>query len=217
MAIVATDVNQPMLDLAATIGASRPVDWRQADTMQLPFDDMAFDHVVCQFGAMFFTDKVQAFKQIRRVLKPGGAFVFNVYRIEESEFVDTVSRAVQALFPSDPPRFMERIPHGYFDHHAIARDLEDGGFADFPTFNIVPARSLAASANIAAVAYCQGTPLRGEIEARDPTRVSEAIDAAERALVERVWPRTHRGKNPGAYLDCDQAVNSRRSQCLSRR
>ncbi|MGZ5133423.1 MAG: class I SAM-dependent methyltransferase, partial [Caldimonas sp.] len=41
--IVATDLNQPMLDHAAAIGTSRPVEWRQADAMQLPFADRSFD------------------------------------------------------------------------------------------------------------------------------------------------------------------------------
>ena len=43
VSIVATDLNQPMIEHAATVGTSRPVDWRQADAMQLPFRDKAFD------------------------------------------------------------------------------------------------------------------------------------------------------------------------------
>ena len=41
VSIVATDLNRPMLDLAAEIGTSRPVEWREADAMQLPFEDGA--------------------------------------------------------------------------------------------------------------------------------------------------------------------------------
>lgn len=59
--IVATDLNQAMLDQAASVGTVRPVEWRQADAMQLPFPNEAFDTVVCQFGAMFFPDKAKAF------------------------------------------------------------------------------------------------------------------------------------------------------------
>ena len=64
------------LVLAATLGASygiygpafelQGVDWRQADAMQLPFDEGAFDAVVCQFGAMFLPDKGKAFGEARR-------------------------------------------------------------------------------------------------------------------------------------------------------
>jgi len=79
VSITATDLNQPMLDYAAAIGTSRPVEWRQADALQLPFADQSFDAVVCQFGAMFFPDKVKAFAQARRVLRPAGVFLFNVW------------------------------------------------------------------------------------------------------------------------------------------
>ena len=76
--IVATDLNQQMLDLAAVIGTKRPVEWRQADAMQLPFPDATFDAVLCQFGVMFFPEKSKAFSEARRVLRSGGVFIFNV-------------------------------------------------------------------------------------------------------------------------------------------
>src|SRR5262249_23552324 len=79
VSVVATDLNQAMLDHASAIGTRRPVEWRQADAMELPFEDAAFDAVVCQFGAMFFPDKSKAFSEARRVLRPGGVFIFNVW------------------------------------------------------------------------------------------------------------------------------------------
>ena len=186
VSIVATDLNQPMLDHAATIGTRRPVEWRQADAMRLPFGDGTFDAIVCQFGAMFFPDKPKAFAEARRVLKPGGAFVFNVWdRIEENEFADAVTAALEPLFPADPPRFLARTPHGYFGHAAIARDLGLGGFTAPPQFATVAARSRADSPRIPAVAYCQGTPLRNEIEARDASRLGEATDLAAEAIAGR--------------------------------
>src|SRR5215212_2262293 len=94
-AIVASDLNQPMLDQAIAAGTSRPVEWRRADALDLPFEDGAFDAVVCQFGAMFFPDKAKAFSESRRVLRPGGVFMFSVWdRISENEFADTISTAV---------------------------------------------------------------------------------------------------------------------------
>ncbi|MEO8305652.1 MAG: methyltransferase domain-containing protein [Betaproteobacteria bacterium] len=181
--IVATDLNQPMLDHASTIGTTRPIEWRQADAMQLPFADGAFDVVVCQFGVMFFPDKVQAFAEARRVLRPGGAFVFNVWdRIDQNEFADTVTRSLEAVFPGDPPRFMARIPHGYHEPSVIAKDLALGNFARAPEITTLPQRSRAESSRIAALAYCQGTPLRSEIEARGASRLVEATDAATLAM-----------------------------------
>ena len=186
VSIVATDLNQPMLDQAAAIGTKRPVQWRQADAMQLPFPDGSFDAVVCQFGVMFFPEKPKAFSEARRVLKAGGIFIFNVWdRIEENEFADTVTKALEALFPRDPPRFLARTPHGYHDHQTIGRDLASGGFTASAQTITVAARSRATSPQVPAVAYCQGTPLRNEIEARDASRLAEATDIAAEAIAQR--------------------------------
>src|SRR5918992_2223359 len=186
VSIVATDLNQAMLDQAAAVGTSRPVEWRQADAMQLPFKDGTFDAVVCQFGVMFFPEKSKAFSQARRALKPGGVFVFNVWdRISENEFADTVTTALESVFPGDPPRFMARVPHGYHDPRTIERDLANGGFTASPRIDTVAARSRATSARIAAIAYCQGTPLRNEIETRDASRLGEATDVAAEAIAKR--------------------------------
>jgi SAM-dependent methyltransferase len=186
LSIVATDLNQAMLDEAASVGTARPVRWQQADAQQLPFADGEFDVVVCQFGVMFFPDKARAFAEARRVLRPGGMLVFNAWdRIADNEFADTITTALADLFPADPPRFLARTPHGYHDVARIARDLADGGFAGQPQVATVTARSRAASARIPAVAYCQGTPLRNEIEARDPARLDEATDVAAAAIARR--------------------------------
>ena len=186
VSIVATDLNQPMLDMAAAVGTQRPVEWRQADAMQLPFADGTFDAVVCQFGVMFFPQKAKAFSEARRVLRSGGVFMFSVWdRIEENEFADIVTTALESIFPKDPPRFLARTPHGYFDRPAIERDLAAGGFTAAPQISTVAARSRAESAKVPAVAYCQGTPLRNEIEARDASRLGQATDLAADTIARR--------------------------------
>jgi len=186
VSIVATDLNRPMLDFAAEVGTSRPVEWREADAMQLPFDDGSFDAVVCQFGVMFFPDKAKAFSEARRVLASGGLFLFNVWdRIEENEFAYTVTAALAAVFPDDPPRFLARTPHGHHDIAAVTRDLEGGGFVARPDVTTVAARSRADSPRIPALAYCQGTPLRSEIEARGKVALDEATDIATEAVAQR--------------------------------
>ena len=184
--LVATDLNPGMLDTAAKVGTPGPVKWQQADAMALPFDDASFDVVVCQFGVMFFPDKAKAFAETRRVLRPGGAFLFNAWdRIEDNEFADVVTAALAALFPDDPPRFLARTPHGYHDRAAIERDLRAGGFAAPARIETIAARSAAASPRVPALAYCEGTPLRSEIVARDASRLAEAIDLATAAVAKR--------------------------------
>ncbi|WGU40139.1 class I SAM-dependent methyltransferase [Phenylobacterium sp. NIBR 498073] len=182
--ILATDLNQPMLDTAAGLTAAANVEWRQADAQALPFEGASFDAVVCQFGVMFFPDKAAGFSQARRVLRPGGRFVFNVWDdIAANEISQIVGEAVAGLFPKDPPRFLERTPFGYHDRATIAAALAAAGFAA-PQFDVVRLQMRSPSAADAAVGLCTGTPLRGEIEARDPEGLDAATEAASAALTE---------------------------------
>ncbi len=186
VSIVSTDLNQAMLDHAVCIGTNRAVTWRQADAMDLPFGDSSFDSVVCQFGAMFFPDKAAAFAETRRVLRPGGTFLFNVWdRIEDNEFADCVTQAMARLFPNDPPRFLARLPHGYYDRAVIDNALVDGGFTGSIFYDTVAVQSRAESPRTVAIAYCQGTPLRNELVGRDASILDEATDIATAAIKER--------------------------------
>ena len=184
--LVASDLNQPMLDQAAARQRDdRRITWRQADALALPFAEQSFDAVACQFGVMFFPDKVQGYQEARRVLKPGGGFFFNVWdQIAENDFADIVTDALAALFPQDPPRFMARTPHGYHDLEKLRQELAAAGFTAI-SCETRGETSRAASAREAAIAYCQGTPLRNEIEARDASRLEAATQAAADALMRR--------------------------------
>ncbi|KVF73189.1 SAM-dependent methyltransferase [Burkholderia sp. FL-7-2-10-S1-D7] len=183
---VVTDLNQPMLDYAVTRqGADSRIEWRQADALALPFEDASFEVVCCQFGAMFFPDRVAGYAEARRVLRPGGRFVFSVWdRIEENVFADEVTQAVAALFPHDPPRFLARTPHGYHDVALIRDDLRRAGFADVDIATREKA-SRATAARDVATAYCLGTPLHDEIVARDAGLLQLATDRATAAIAER--------------------------------
>ncbi|MGE5512417.1 MAG: class I SAM-dependent methyltransferase [Bacteroidota bacterium] len=184
--IVVTDLNQPMLDYAAA--KQKPdtrIVWRQADALSLPFPDGEFDVTACQFGVMFFPDRVHGYREARRVLKPGGHFLFNVWdSIASNEFADLVTQALAKLFPDDPPRFLQRTPHGYNDVAMIREELRAAGFSS-TSIETVDHRSKAPSARHAATAYCQGTPLRNEIEARDAARLEEATQRSAEVIAQR--------------------------------
>jgi len=180
--IVATDLNQAMLDVAAERVLSPAVSFRQADAQALPFAEGGFDLVVCQFGAMFFPDRILAYREARRVLKRGGLFLFNVWdRLAANPASDAAAKAVAALFPDDPPSFLSRVPFGYHDPLRIEKDLFAAGF-DEVAIETVAAHSRLGDAGEAATGLCMGTPLRAEIEARAPERLEEARDAAAAAL-----------------------------------
>jgi ubiquinone/menaquinone biosynthesis C-methylase UbiE len=183
---VVTDLNQPMLDYAkAKQGPDSRIRWQRADAQALPFEDAAFDLICCQFGVMFFPDRPSGYREARRVLKPGGYFLVNVWdRIEENIFADDVTNALAAFFPNDPPRFLARTPYGYHDTALIRSDLVKAGFTDV-AIETREAQSRAASPRQPALAYCQGTPLRNEIEARGSDRLEAATDHAASAIESR--------------------------------
>jgi SAM-dependent methyltransferase len=135
---------------------------------------------------MFLPDRPKAFSEAHRVLKPGGVFIFNTWdRIEENEFADTITQALGRLFPKDPPRFLARTPHGYHNRATIERDLASAGFTAPADITTVTARSRAESPRIPALAYCQGSPLRNEIDGRDLSRLDDATAIAAEAIAQR--------------------------------
>lgn len=193
VAITATDLVPGMLERAQAVGTARPVRWEVADALELPFDDGSFDAVVCQFGAMFFDPHDVAFAEARRVLRPGGRLVFTVWdRLDANEFAAAVNEAVKAVFPDDPPGFLERTPFGYHDVDAIVADLAAGGFVD-PVVERLVWPSRAATAADVARALCAGTPLRDEIQSRGADALHHAIPAVADRLAERFGARDLEG------------------------
>ena len=200
--ITATDLNAPMLGVARGKIADPRISWQQADALTLPFADATFDAVVCQFGVMFFPDKLRAYREAHRVLAPGGHFLFNVWAgIADNEFAQVETDALAPLFPASPPRFLVRTPHGYHDEAAIRGTLAAAGFTNIAAESVVHT-SRAASARDVALAYCQGTPVRNEIEQQEPTRLAEATQAAERALVARFGSGAIEGRIRALVFSC---------------
>jgi ubiquinone/menaquinone biosynthesis C-methylase UbiE len=182
--IVATDLNPDMLRVAEGKAHGPRLTFRPADAQSLPFPDSAFDLVVCQFGAMFFPDRVAAYREALRALRPGGTYLLNVWdRLEANPASQTLADSVASLFPEDPPSFLARVPFGYHDKARIEADLRAAGFASVEC-ETVAKRSRGAAREIAP-GLCQGSPLRAEIEARAPGRLEEATQAAVAALVRR--------------------------------
>ena len=180
--IVATDLNQPMLDMAARRVSSDKVRISQADAQDLPFDDGSFDLVVCQFGAMLFPDKVRGHAEARRVLQGGGHYLLAIWdAIERNPVSETAQRMLIDMFPDDPPMFLCEGPFGYADSNRIERDLWDAGFGTVK-FETVQLRSRSPSARDAAAALCYGTPMGVELEDREPGSLDRAFEELERGL-----------------------------------
>ncbi len=186
--IVATDLNAPMLEQAAQRVGAANVHFEHADALDLPFEDGSFDLVVCQFGIMFFPDKVQGNREARRVLRDGGKYLLVIWdKVENNLATKVAGRAVADLFPDEPAAFYERIPFRYHERALIESDLRAAGFAEI-AFQTVKLRSRAASARDAAIGLTQGTPMRSEIEKRGTEALARATDAAARALLQFEGP-----------------------------
>ena len=181
--IVATDLNPDMLAVAqrTTSGAA---ELRPADMTALPFPDESFDLVACQFGLMFAPDKPAALREARRVLARGGAALVSTWGpLERNTVFDVAHRALAALFPDDPPRFYE-TPYSMPDPGALQGLLLGAGF-ETAAVETVRRTGVASSPRAAAVGLVLGNPMAGELSARGPGVLDEALHEVERALVER--------------------------------
>jgi ubiquinone/menaquinone biosynthesis C-methylase UbiE len=183
---VVTDLNQPMLDHASNKqGPDERIEWKQVDALDLPFEDNSFDVAACQYGVMFFPDRIKGYSEARRVLKAGGRYIFSVWdEIGTNEFANVVTTAAAAVFPNDPPNFLPRTPHGYSDQKVIRDELVKAGFSNVEIVT-VEETSKAPSPRHPAIAYCQGTPLRNEIEQRDAELLEHVTECAAEAISRR--------------------------------
>ena len=180
--IVATDLNQPMLDVASKRVGSASVRFVQADALELPFSRGSFDLVVCQFGSMFFPDRVAGHAEARRVLSDGGHYILAVWdSIERNPLTDAAQQALVDCFPDDPPMFMRDGPFSYHDTAAIESDLNDAGFRDVQ-IETVELRSRSPSAHDAASALFYGSPMGIEVEEREAGSGERVFAAVEKAL-----------------------------------
>jgi SAM-dependent methyltransferase len=185
LTIIATDADADMIEHASAKPGMSRVTWRRADPDALPFPDATFGIVACHLGVATMPDRVRTFQEARRVMKPGGRFVFSVLgSINHNPVADCLQNALNAFFPGDPPGYIEHGLHGYADNEAIDDDLTTAGFTD-AIYTTVELPFAAASARDVAAGYCHGTPLRLELEVRTIGDTQPILQAATLALQKR--------------------------------
>ncbi len=181
--ITATDINPTMLEFAAQQVSSDHVRFQPADAQDLPYSDGSFDVVLCQFGVMFFPDKVRANQEARRVLRPNGHYLLVSFnRLDLNPVPKAAGEAVVALFADDPPNYMDRGPFSYSDPARIKQDLLAAGFRDVEIETVE--LSSRVNARDAAQGLVFGSPLRSVIEKRAPSALDRAADAVAQALAQ---------------------------------
>jgi len=190
--IVATDLNEPMLELAKRKFDSRDnIEFQPADATRLPFSNASFDAVICQFSLMFFPDKFATVQETARVLKPGGIFVFSLWdSSEHNHLVRTVTDTLARLFPHRPPPFFD-TPYGYYRIDEVKPLLEEAGFGDIE-ISILPRVSRCDTARQVALGYILGTPVCIQIAERGEYTVEKVVDSVEGALCETYGPSSIR-------------------------
>jgi ubiquinone/menaquinone biosynthesis C-methylase UbiE len=186
--IVATDLNQAMLDVAATRVDAANVSFRQADALDLPFDDAEFDLVVCQFGVMFYPDKVKGNAEALRVLRAGGHYLLAIWdRIERNALSSLAHETMSRQFPDNPPMFMKRGPFSYHDPEWIERDLSAAGFSSI-AIDTVELTSRSPSAEDAARGLTYGSPMRIELEEYGAGALDRVFEDFSRAALKFEGP-----------------------------
>ncbi len=179
--IVATDINPAMLEFAGHALNSETVSFQPADAQNLPFAEGSFDLVICQFGVMFFPDKIRANQEARRVLRPSGHYLLVTFNwLELNSIPKAAEDAVNTLFANHPVDYMERVPFCYTDPEQIKHDLLAAGFRGVEIETIE--RSSRVNARDAAQGLVFGSPFRSEIERRDPLALQRAAGVIAQAL-----------------------------------
>ena len=176
-AITATDLNPPMLDMARSkFEAGENIHFEPADASALPFDDSTFDAVVCQFGIMFFPDKLRSYKEALRVLKPEGRYILNVWGSWEcNQFAQIAHETVAEYFPDNPPGFYN-VPFSYNDTDIIEKSMCQAGFSAIAS-HVVEITSAIPSAEDFATGLVYGNPLFEEVTSRggNPQEICAAV------------------------------------------
>lgn len=178
--IAATDISDAMLERAqGRVGNAPSLTWQTADACALPFPDESVDLVVCQFGLMFFPDRVQGLAEARRVLRPGGTCLMNVW---DGFAANPIGRLAQENiiehFPDDPPTFYH-LPFSMEDRAATEALFARAGFADI-ALETLRCEGVSPSARDAALGMVTGTPTLGALYERgvtDPSAIVATLEA----------------------------------------
>lgn len=183
--LTATDLNEAMLAVARLkVGSDPRVGFMPVDATSLPFEDHSFDAVACQFGVMFFPDKPKSYREVRRVLAPGGRYCFNVWDSHaHNAFGRVAYETVASFFPADPPQF-HRVPFGYHSMDEIKESLLAAGFSDIRA-SVLRFEKTVGDPGLFARGLIAGTPLSDQLAQRhgDPERVIASLtDAFVREL-----------------------------------
>jgi ubiquinone/menaquinone biosynthesis C-methylase UbiE len=178
--LIASDLNPDMLALAQMLVLDSNIQWRVVDAHTLPFDKESFDHVVCQFGVMFFSDKPVAFREIYRVLQPSGKFLFNVWdELPYNPRVSVIKKVMDEMFGEQAPDFLKKGAYSFFDKNEIRRLLAHTGFRNI-RIDRVEKQTVYSDPDDLVTGFVDGSPL-SKFKRDQPASVIQEVRSRMRA------------------------------------
>lgn len=182
--LTATDLNPDMIEVAKKIVPNPAIRWMTADAVALPFDDHSFDAVVCQFGIMFFPDKLKGLQEMHRVLKAGGKLIFNTWdKLENLPAVHLGRKVIDSFFETDPPEFYN-IPFSMHDDNELKALMQDAKFKNIK-ISLVIKEGVSASAADLARGMVEGSPMYVSIIEKNPALVEPMKEQVEKVVGEK--------------------------------
>lgn len=126
--VTGLDINPAMLAVAQSQSAE--VQFVRGSALALPFDDRAFDAVLCQFGLQFFPNRAAALAEMHRVLTDGGRLGASVYGpIEDNPGTLALAQALDHHLGTGASQ-TKRAEHVLAYPSLVEKLAVDAGFAD---------------------------------------------------------------------------------------
>jgi ubiquinone/menaquinone biosynthesis C-methylase UbiE len=179
---IASDLNADMVEFARRVIPDSNIDWQIIDAQQLPFEDDSFDLVICQYGVMFFPDKLKAYSEAYRVLRSGGGFIFNVWdSMEFNPSTNVIEQVLQETFRDKAPDFFSKGPYSYFDEEVINKSLKEAGFKEIQ-IELVMKQNNYGRAEDLLKGFFEGSPLGSYLDNYDPDVKEELLQKIKQRL-----------------------------------
>ena len=181
--VIGVDIAPDMIEVARSVAVpgGNTIDWRIANAAALPIADASVDVVLCQMGLMFFDDRQQALREMRRVLATTGRLAINTPGRIQPVF-EQMERAIVTHISADLGGFVGAV-FSLHEPDAVAELLRGAGLREVAATELTTTFRLPEPATFL-WQYINLTPMAGFIEQTS----EESRSALEKAFVDGARP-----------------------------